>query len=159
MQKCYIFYERSKIGENMSASLNQITLIGRIGKKPEIMKMQNDDKKIAKFSLATSEYWKDKETNERKEKTEWHRVVVYSSKLAEIIENYVDEGSLVYLQGKIKYEKWTDAQGIERKLTTIVIDLNGQFRILERKKTAEASNEGKTNNHSFSVEEDDDIPF
>lgn len=144
----------------MNAYLNQITLIGRVGKKPEITKIQSDDRKIAKFSLATSEYWKDKDTNEKKEKTEWHRIVVYNSKLAEIIENYVPEGTLVYLQGKIKYEKWTDPQGVERKLTTIAMDLNSKFMILDSKKTTEASTETKPKNQSFAMDEDeDDIPF
>jgi len=138
----------------MSAYLNQVILIGRIGKKPEIAKTQ-DEKKIAKFSLATSEHWIDKTTQERKEKTEWHRVVVYSSKIAEVIENYVDEGALVCVEGKLKYEKWTDPQGVERKLTTIVIDLNGKFMMLDKKKSSSSESPAKLNIDDH----EDDIPF
>lgn len=144
----------------MSAYLNQVILIGRIGKKPEIAKTQ-DDRKIAKFSLATSEHWKDKETMERKEKTEWHRVVVYSSKIAEVIENFVEEGVLVCVEGKLKYEKWSDPQGVEHKMTTIVVDLNGKFMMLERKKNSESSS---TTSNFFDNKHDDkhdeeEIPF
>lgn len=140
----------------MSANLNQVILIGRIGKKPVISKTQHDDKKIAKFSLATSEHWKDKETQERKEKTEWHTVVVYSSKIAEVIENFVDEGALVCVEGKLRYEKWTDPQGVERKLTNIVIDLNGKFMMLEPKKRS--SEGGMSSGPSVEID-DDGIPF
>ncbi len=139
----------------MSAYLNQVILIGRVGKKPEIAKT-HDEKKIAKFSLATSEHWIDKGTQERKEKTEWHRIVVYSSKIAEVIENFVDEGALVCVEGKLKYEKWMDPQGVERKLTTIVVDLNGKFMMLERKKTAQQVDSPD----KLQIEEnEDDIPF
>lgn len=146
----------------MSAYLNQVVLIGRVGKKPEIAQT-NDGKKIAKFSLATSEHWKDKETMERKEKTEWHRIVIYSSKIAEVIEQYVEDGALVCVEGKLKYEKWTNAQGVEQKATTIVVDLNGKFMMLDRKST---SNKAPVDNQSTSFLEsaipdsaDDEIPF
>jgi len=144
----------------MSAYLNQVILIGRVGKKPEIAKTQ-DDKRIAKFSLATSEHWKDKETLERKEKTEWHRVVVYSTKIAEVIENFVDEGSLVCVEGKLKYEKWVDPQGVERKFTSIVIDLNGKFMMLDKKKPSyEGAGHQSAHDMDKHVEEtEDDIPF
>ena len=143
----------------MSAYLNQVILIGRVGKKPEINKSQNDDRKIAKFSLATTEHWKDKETQERKEKTEWHKVVVYSSKIAEVIENYVDEGSLVCVEGKLKYEKWVDPQGVERKLTNIVIDLNGKFMMLERRKSSDNHQSSNNFDKMDSEPNEDDIPF
>ena len=147
----------------MSAYLNQIILIGRIGKKPEFS-VTNDGKKIAKFSLATSEHWIDRETKARKEKTEWHKVVVFSSKIAEVIEQYVGEGALVCVEGKIRYEKWTNAQGAEQKSTVIAIDLNGKFMMLERKKTdggggsSSMEFEGK---HAENSHEpiDDEIPF
>lgn len=141
----------------MSAYLNQVILIGRIGKKPEIARTQ-DDKKIAKFSLATSEHWIDKATQERKEKTEWHKVVVYSSKIAEVIENFVEEGVLVCVEGKLRYEKWVDPQGVERKLTSVVIDLNGKFMMLERKKTG-VSAEHHESEKLHIEDSEDDIPF
>ena len=144
----------------MSAYLNQVILIGRVGRKPEIAKT-NDDKKIAKFSVATSEHWKDKETMERKEKTEWHRVVVYSSKIAEVIEQYVDEGALVCVEGKLKYDKWTNPQGQEQKFTTIVVDLNGRFMMLDRKSSNSSNNFETKSLEPNSTDDpiDDEIPF
>ncbi len=141
-----------------TANLNQVTLVGRVGKKPEITTMQ-DGKKIAKFSIATSEYWKDKETNEKKENTLWHRIVVYNSKLAEIIESYTQEGALVFVEGKIKYDKWVDQSGQEKKATSIVIDLNGKFMMLDSKKNSNQNSENSTYLNKMEKEDDDDLPF
>jgi single-strand DNA-binding protein len=141
----------------MSAYLNQVILIGRIGKKPEIAKT-HDDKKIAKFSIATSEFWKDKTTGDRKEKTEWHRIVVYSTKIAEVIENYADEGMLVLVEGKISYEKWVDPNGQEKKTTNIIVDLNGKFAMLE-KRGARGEKDSHSSSSSSDFESDDEIPF
>ncbi len=143
----------------MSAYLNQVTLIGRVGKKPEISKT-NDGKTIAKFSVATSEHWINKETKERNEKTEWHRIVVFSSKIAEVIEQYIDAGALVCLEGKLRYEKWTNAQGVEQKSTTIAVDLNGKFMMLDRKKTNDYSSNDFSSPEPKNEESiDDEIPF
>jgi len=138
----------------MSASFNKITLIGRVGSKP-VISTRNSEQKMAKFSVATSETWKDKETFEKKEKTEWHRIVVYNSKLAEVIDQYVDAGTLVFVEGKVQYSKWVDPNGVERNLTDITVDLGGQFRILEKKSInkSEEKPEGSTSNI------EDEIPF
>ena len=101
-------------------SLNKVILIGNVGKDPEIRTMNNGEK-IALFSLATNEYWKDKTTGEKKEKTEWHRVVVYSQGLVNIVKNYVKKGTRLYLCGSIQSRKWTDNKGIDRQLTEIVL--------------------------------------
>ena len=101
-------------------SLNKVILIGNVGKDPEIRTMNNGNE-VALFSLATSEYWKDKTTGEKKEKTEWHRVVVYSQGLVNIVKNYVKKGTRLYLCGSIQSRKWTDNKGIDRQLTEIVL--------------------------------------
>jgi single-strand DNA-binding protein len=138
----------------MSSSFNKITLIGRVGSKP-VVSTRNSDQKMAKFSLATSETWKDKESFEKKEKTEWHRIVVYNSKLAEVIDQYVDAGTLVFIEGKVQYSKWVDPNGVERNLTDVVVDLGGQFRILEKK----GVNKSEESRHESSSNIEDEIPF
>lgn len=142
-------------------NLNEVKLLGRIGQEPEITKT-NDNKTIAKFSIATSESWLDKFSNERKERTEWHRIVVYNVKLAEIIENRKNElkGSLVYLSGKIRYEKWVDSNGKEQKNTQIILDATGQLIILSRSGTNQSDKAQLSQENN--LEEDDDsieIPF
>lgn len=100
--------------------LNKVMLIGRLGKDPETRYMPSGDA-VCSFSLATSEVWKDKQTGERKESTEWHNIVAFS-KLAEIAKTYLHKGSLVYVEGKIKTEKWTDQNNIQRYTTKIHIN-------------------------------------
>ena len=97
----------------MANSLNKVTLVGNIGRDPEVRSFQNGSK-VCNLSLATSERWKDKETNEPKEKTEWHRIVVFNDKLVEIIEKYVHKGSKVYIEGQLETRKWTDGSGEEK---------------------------------------------
>ena len=88
----------------MAGSINKVILLGRLGADPEI-RMSQDGKKIAKFSLATSESWKDKQSGEKKEKTEWHKVIIFSSGLADITEKYLKKGSLIYIEGQISTRK------------------------------------------------------
>lgn len=105
----------------MVSSLNKATLIGNIGKDPEI-RPTKDGKEIATFSLATSEAWKDKMSGEKKEKTEWHRVVIFSQPLVAIVKNYVHKGSKLYIEGSIQTRKWMDQQsGTEKYVTEIVL--------------------------------------
>ena len=111
-------------------SLNKVILIGNVGKDPEIRTMNNGNE-VALFSLATSEYWKDKATGEKKYRTEWHRVVVYSQGLVNIVKNYVKKGTRLYLCGSIQSRKWTDNKGIDRQLTEIVLQgYAGELQIL-----------------------------
>jgi single-strand DNA-binding protein len=100
---------------------NRVTLIGNLGKDPEIRNTQ-DGRQIANLSVATSEKWKDKATGERKEKTEWHRVVCFSEGLCGIIEQYLRKGSTVYIEGKLQTRKWTDQSGIEKYTTEVVME-------------------------------------
>ena len=104
----------------MAGSINKVILLGRLGADPEI-RVSQDGKKIARFSLATSESWKDKSTNEKKEKTEWHKIVIFSSGLAEISEKYLKKGSLIYIEGQISTRKYTDQSGVEKYITEIVL--------------------------------------
>ena len=104
----------------MAGSLNKASILGNVGKDPEIRSTQ-DGRRIAQFSLATSESWKDKNSGERKEVTEWHRIVVFNEHLIPVIEKYVHKGSKLYIEGAIKTRKWTDQAGVEKYSTEIVL--------------------------------------
>jgi single-strand DNA-binding protein len=104
----------------MAGSVNKVILLGNLGGDPDIRTMQNG-KKVCSFSMATSDSWKDKETGEKKEKTEWHRVVVFNEGLVGVVENYVKKGTKLYIEGSLQTRKWTDDSGIEKYTTEIVI--------------------------------------
>ena len=104
----------------MAGSLNKVILIGNVGKDPEIRTTQ-DGKEIATFVLATSDSWKDKATSEKKEKTEWHRIVIFSEGLVNVVKNYVKKGSKLFIEGSLQTRKWNDNAGIERYTTEIVM--------------------------------------
>jgi single-strand DNA-binding protein len=104
----------------MAGSVNKVILVGNLGKDPEIRRTQ-DGRPIANLSVATSESWRDKNTGERKEKTEWHRVVIFSEGLCRIAEQYLKKGSKVYLEGQLQTRKWTDKDNIERYSTEVVL--------------------------------------
>ena len=119
----------------MSGSVNKVILIGHCGKDPEVRTMQNGGK-VANVSLATSESWKDKATGERKEKTEWHRVVIFGQ-LADIAERYLKKGSKVYVCGSLQTRKWTDQQGQEKYSTEVVLQgFNSELTLLDGKQAA-----------------------
>jgi single-strand DNA-binding protein len=101
-------------------SLNKVCLIGHLGADPEVRRTQ-DGRPIANLRIATSESWKDKNTGERKEKTEWHRVVIFNEGLAGIAEKYLKKGSQVYIEGALQTRKWTDQQGVEKYSTEVVL--------------------------------------
>jgi single-strand DNA-binding protein len=116
----------------MAGSVNKVILIGNLGKDPEIRRMQ-DGRPIANFSVATSESWRDKATGERKEKTEWHRVVIFNEGLAKIAEQYLKKGSKVYLEGSLQTRKWQDQSGQEKYSTEVVLQgFNAQLTMLDR---------------------------
>ncbi|MEM7679769.1 MAG: single-stranded DNA-binding protein [Pseudomonadota bacterium] len=102
----------------MSGSLNKVTLIGNLGADPEVRSMQSGDE-VVNLSIATSETWKDKQSGERKEKTEWHRVVIFSPGLVNVVKNYVKKGSKVYLEGQLQTRSWE--QNGEKKYTTEIV--------------------------------------
>jgi single-strand DNA-binding protein len=114
----------------MAGSVNKVILVGNLGKDPEIRTLNNGDK-VANLSLATSEQWRDKASGERKEKTEWHRVVIFNDNIVKVVENYLKKGSTVYIEGSLQTRKWTDQQGVEKYSTEVVIQrFNGQLTML-----------------------------
>ena len=142
----------------MSGSLNKVVLIGRLGNDPEIKQMVNG-KSVARLSLATSNTWKDKNTGEKKEKTEWHRVVIFSEGLVKVVEQYVKKGALVYIEGQLTTRKWKDEKaGIDRYSTEVVLQgFNSSFKILSSKNT-QIENIQDINNEKSSLPSDENIP-
>lgn len=117
----------------MAASLNRVTLIGNLGRDPEIRRTQ-DGRPIANMSLACSESWRDKSTGERKEKTEWVRITVFTEGLAKVCEQYLKKGSKVYIEGALQTRKYTDKEGVERYSTEVVLQaFNGKLIMLDGK--------------------------
>jgi len=104
----------------MAGSVNKVILVGNLGKDPEIRRTQ-DGRPIANLSIATSETWRDKNTGERKEKTEWHQVVVFSEGLCKVAEQYLKKGAKVYIEGALQTRKWTDQSGVEKYSTEVVL--------------------------------------
>ena len=104
----------------MAGSVNKVILVGNLGADPEIRRTQ-DGRPIANLSIATSDTWRDKATGERKEKTEWHRVVIFSEPLCKIVEQYLKKGAKVYIEGALQTRKWTDASGVEKYSTEVVL--------------------------------------
>jgi single-strand DNA-binding protein len=123
----------------MSGSLNKVILIGNLGKDPEIRSFQNGGR-AANFSIATSESWKDKDSGERKERTEWHRISILSDGLVTVAEKYLAKGSKVYVEGRLETRKWTDRDGIERYSTDIVLrPFSSELILLDRKEAGSAA--------------------
>ncbi len=115
---------------SMAGSVNKVILVGNLGRDPEIRSMPNGDR-IANLSIATSETWRDKSSGERKEKTEWHRVVIFNDNIVKVVENYVKKGSTVYIEGALQTRKWTDQQGVEKYSTEIVVSrFKGELTML-----------------------------
>jgi single-strand DNA-binding protein len=108
----------------MAGSVNKVILIGNLGRDPEVRSTQ-DGMKIVQLSLATSESWKDRASGERRERTEWHRVVIFNERLAEVAEQYLRKGSKIYVEGQLQTRKWQDKEGLDRYTTEVVL---GRFR-------------------------------
>ena len=152
----------------MAGSLNKVLLIGRLGADPEIKQMVNG-KSVARLSVATSNTWKDKNTGEKKEKTEWHRVVIFNEGLVNVVQQYVKKGSQVYIEGQLTTRKWKDEKaGIDRYSTDVVLQgFNSSFKILSSKNSqVDNTQEINTDKSSLPNDEniqtsdlDDEIPF
>ncbi len=153
----------------MSGSVNKVTLVGNLGRDPEIRAMQNGDK-IVQLSVATSDRWKDKNSGEQRERTEWHRVVIFNDALGRIAEQYLKKGSTVYLEGQLQTRKWTDQQSGQEKYTTEVVlqRYKGELTLLGSR--SENQVENQYNNTQIDQTEqisepniasdlDDEIPF
>ncbi len=148
----------------MAGSVNKVILVGTLGRDPEIRSTQSGTR-IASLSVATSESWKSKQTGEREEKTEWHRVVVFNERLVEIIEKWVKKGSRVYLEGQLQTRKWTDNQGVEKYSTEIVLNpYKGELTLLSSNTVSEDKprSSGRKPQENFGgkgSDLDDEIPF
>jgi len=115
----------------MAGSVNKVILVGNLGRDPEIRSTQ-DGTKVANLSLATSESWRDKNTGERKERTEWHRVVIFNERLVDVVEKYVKKGSKLYVEGALQTRKWTDNTGAEKYSTEVVLQrFRGELTMLD----------------------------
>tara|TARA_B100001105_G_C22122154_1_gene328016 strand:- start:80 stop:538 length:459 start_codon:yes stop_codon:yes gene_type:complete len=152
----------------MAGSLNKVLLIGRLGADPDIKQMVNG-KSVARLSLATSNTWKDKNTGEKKEKTEWHRIVIFNEGLINVIQQYVKKGAQVYIEGQLTTRKWKDEKsGLDRYSTEVVLQgFNSSFKILSNKNSqveniqdANIEKSSLPNNENLpSNDLDDEIPF
>jgi len=117
----------------MAGSVNKVTLVGNLGRDPEV-KFAQSGSKIVNLSIATSESWKDRESGERREKTEWHRVVIFNEPLANIAEQFLKKGAKVYLEGQLQTRKWTGTDGIEKYTTEVVLQrYRGDLTMLDRR--------------------------
>ena len=122
----------------MAGSVNKVILVGNLGKDPEVRRMQ-DGRPVVNMSVATSESWRDKATGERKEKTEWHRVVIFSEPLCKIVEQYLKKGAKVYIEGALQTRKWTDQAGVEKYSTEVVLQgFNSTLTMLDGRSGAGA---------------------
>src|ERR1700753_2270462 len=114
----------------MAGSVNKVILVGNLGRDPEIRTLNSGDR-VANLRIATSEQWRDKTSGERKEKTEWHQVVIFNDNLVKVAENYLHKGSTVYIEGSLQTRKWTDQQGVEKYSTEIVLQkFRGELTML-----------------------------
>lgn len=116
----------------MAGSVNKVILVGNLGRDPEARQMQ-DGNPVVNMSLATSESWRDKNTGERREKTEWHRVVIFNERLADVAQKYLRKGSKIYIEGQLQTRKWTDQSGVEKYSTEVVLQrFRGELQMLDR---------------------------
>jgi single-strand DNA-binding protein len=159
----------------MAGSVNKVILVGNLGKDPEVRHTQ-DGKAIVNLSLATSESWRDKATGERREKTEWHRVVIFNEGLAKVAEQYLKKGAKVYIEGQLQTRKYTDKDGVEKYSTEVVLqNFNSNLTMLEGRGGEGAGTGGgdefgqsspmdrpraaSTKPQSFARDLDDEVPF
>ena len=153
----------------MASSVNKVILLGNLGRDPEIRSMQSGSK-MASFSVATSKKWKDKSTQEQKEKTSWHNIVIFGDGLVDIVEKYVKKGTKLYLEGELQTRKWTDQDGKDRYTTEVVLQgYNCNLTLLDSRNSSGISDnssepvskvESSSNfEASDSSDSDDDIPF
>lgn len=126
----------------MAGSVNKVMLIGNLGRDPEIKTMQNGGK-VCNLSVATSESWKDKMSGERKEKTEWHRVVVFNENIINVCENYLKKGAKVFVEGQLETRKWTDQSGQEKYSTEVVLrPYRGELTMLDSRNSSGSNDNG-----------------
>lgn len=140
----------------MAGSVNKVILIGNLGKDPEVRATQ-DGREIVNLTVATAESWKDKQTGERREKTEWHRVVIFNEHIVGIVKQYARKGTKIYVEGQLQTRKWTNKEGQDQYSTEIVLqNFNGNIQLLSKAET----DTGETRQAAVAEPElDDEIPF
>jgi single-strand DNA-binding protein len=152
----------------MAGAVNKAILVGNLGADPEVRRTQ-DGKPIVNLRLATSESWRDKNTGERKEKTEWHRVVIFNEGLCKVAEQYLRKGAKVYIEGAIQTRKWTDQAGVEKYSTEVVLNgYGGTLTMLDKPNRDDQPSDSGSDRNSYAdatgksargADMDDDIPF
>ncbi|MDO8297627.1 MAG: single-stranded DNA-binding protein [Caulobacter sp.] len=159
----------------MAGSVNKVILVGNLGKDPEIRTLNSGDR-VANLSLATSETWRDRTSGERKERTEWHRVVIFNDNLVKVAEQYLKKGSTIYIEGALQTRKWTDQQGVEKYSTEVVLQkFRGELTMLGGRGDGGGASRDEGGDfggyssgdraqpsgpkESFSADLDDEIPF
>lgn len=149
----------------MSGSVNKVILVGNLGNEPEVRTMPNGGK-VVNLSVATSERWRDKNSGDQKEKTEWHRVVIFSEGLAKVAEQYLKKGSKVYLEGQLQTRKWTDQSGAEKFSTDIVLQgFNASLQLLDSREGSSEPRQAQTGSTASASaqapawSDSSDIPF
>lgn len=156
----------------MAGSVNKVILVGNVGQDPEVRQFQNGGQ-VATFSLATSENWKDKNTGERREKTEWHRIAIFNEGLIRVVQSYVKKGSKLYIEGQLETRKWQDQAGVEKYTTEVVLrGYGGVLTMLDSRNEGSAGGARDRMEYSgggarqmdgpsqdFSQDLDDEIPF
>ncbi len=135
----------------MAGSVNKVILVGNLGRDPEARQMQ-DGNMVVNLSLATSESWRDKNTGERREKTEWHRVVIFNDRLTDVAQKYLRKGSKIYIEGQLQTRKWTDQSGVEKYSTEVVLQrFRGELQMLDRAGDGGGGGGGEYNQDSGSA--------
>lgn len=148
----------------MAGSLNKVTLIGRLGADPEVRRLNSGDT-IVNLRIATSETWRDKNTGERRERTEWNQVVIFNDGLAKVAEQYLRKGALVYIEGQLQTRKWQDQNGQDRYTTEIVLQrYRGELQMLDGKPDGErqdrpSERSGYAEPRQLPADLEDEIPF
>ena len=143
-------------GAFMSGSVNKVILIGNVGQDPEIRSFQSGGK-VCNLSIATSERWKDRESNEQKERTQWHRVVVFNENLINLIEQYVKKGSKLFIEGQLETRKWTDSSGVDKYATEVVLrNFKGELTFLDSR-GSNNDNFSENNNNQLNQTENSDL--
>ena len=155
----------------MSGSVNKVILVGNLGRDPEIRTLNSGDR-VANFSVATSETWRDRNSGERRERTEWHRVVIFNDNLVKVVENYLRKGSKVYIEGALQTRKFQDQSGAERQTTEVVLQkFRGELTMLDGRGEGGGQGEGDFGGYAsgprqasgaketFTADLDDEIPF
>jgi single-strand DNA-binding protein len=162
---------------DMAGSVNKVILVGNLGRDPEIRRMASGEP-VVNLSIATSESWRDKQSGERKERTEWHRVVIFNENLAKVAEQYLKKGSKVYIEGQLQTRKYTDQAGAEKYTTEVVLQrFRGELALLDSRGSGEGAGSGWQDDfgqstpldrprgdrpqerNSFSRDLDDEVPF